>query len=356
MSKPKKPHAKKSAQAATAPNVKSINLALQGGGAQGAFTWGVLDKLLTYDNLEFESITATSAGAMNAVVIAQGLLTGGREHARNLLHGFWHKVSTAASMLPFKPSMVEKIMGAGNDLGFSPSFIALDYMMRLFSPYQLNLFDINPLRSIVEETVDFDLIRKNKKIKLFVNATNVRTGKNKVFKTEELTLDMIMASACLPFIFKTVYIDGEPYWDGSYSGNPPIYPLIYNAISHDVVFVQINPLIVEEVPTNASDIMNRINEISGNTFLMGEMRAIAFVKRLIDEGKLPAKDYKNMRVHMIEAQEILSSLRPSSKLNADWTFLAHLNNIGQQAAEDWMKNHYNALGKTGTVDVRKAFL
>lgn len=355
MSKTK--HKLKPAKAApkTSDSVKRINLALQGGGAQGAFTWGVLDKLLTYDNLEIESITATSAGAMNAVVIAQGLLEGGRERARNLLHGFWHKVSTAASMLPFKPTMVEKIMGAG-DIGFSPSFIALDYMMRMFSPYQLNLFDINPLRSIVDETVDFAALRKNKQIKLFVNATNVRTGKPKVFKTEEMTLDMIMASACLPFIFKTVYIDGEPYWDGSYSGNPPLYPLIYHADSQDVVFVQINPLVVDDVPTSASDIMNRINEISGNTFLMGEMRAIAFVKRLIDEGKLPAKDYKNMRIHMIEAQEIMAPLKASSKLNADWTFITHLHDIGEQAAEDWMKKNFAAIGKHGTVDVRKEFL
>jgi NTE family protein len=355
MSKPQKKTAAKTTAGKTA-GPRSINLALQGGGAQGAFTWGVLDKLLTYDALHIESITATSAGAMNAVVVAQGLIEGDGDHARKLLTEFWRKVSTAASMLPFKPTMVEKMMGAGGDIGFSPSFIALDYMMRLFSPYQLNLFDINPLRSIVEETVDFEAIRKNKKIRLFVNATNVRTGKNKVFKTEEMTLDMVMASACLPFIFKTVYIDGEPYWDGSYSGNPPIYPLIYHAESQDVVFVQINPLHVEEIPTNASDIMNRINEISGNTFLMGEMRAIAFVKRLIDEGKLPAKDYKNMRIHMIEAEEIMSSLKPSSKLNADWTFLSHLHNIGTQAAEDWVEKNYDKLGKEGTIDVRKEFL
>lgn len=333
---------------------KPINLALQGGGTQGAFTWGVLDKLLEDERVTIESISATSAGAMNAVVMAHGLATGGRDAARRDLGEFWRKVSVASGLTPFSTGgFFERMMG-GYENAFTP-FAAMDAMTRMFSPYQLNLLDINPLRDILDEVVDFAALRAGNKIKLFINATHVRTGKIKVFEGKELTLEMVMASACLPYLFKTVWVEGEPYWDGGYSGNPAIYPLIYKGQSQDVVIVQINPLRVEEVPTTANDILDRINEISFNATLNREMRAIAFVSKLKAQGALD-DHYKNMRVHMIDAQEILGNLGRMSKMNADWAFLRYLFEAGAQAATDWLDANYKELGQKSTVDIRELYL
>ncbi len=333
---------------------KPINLALQGGGSQGAFTWGVLDQLLLDERVYIESISATSAGAMNAAVVAYGLTKGGREEARRLLRDFWRKVSVASSLLPFKATFFDRMVN-GFDMSYSPPFMAMDALTRMFSPYQLNVMDLNPLREILHEIVDFEVLRGCDKLKLFVNATHVRSGKIRVFETRELTLDMVMASACLPFIFKTVWVDGEPYWDGGYSGNPAIYPLIYGATSHDVVIVQINPLNVEEVPTNANEILDRINEISFNATLIREMRAIAFVSKLKNQGRLD-EDYKKMHMHMIESQEILGNLGRMSKMNADWDFLQYLYEAGVQAAQDWLDKNYKDLGKKSTIDIGEIYL
>lgn len=334
---------------------KPINLALQGGGAHGAFTWGVLDQLLLDERVSFHAITATSAGAMNAVVLASGLLEGGIPKARESLKNFWRKVSIAAQLLPVRPSGFDKWLGDVK-LNFSPAFIGLDMITRMFSPSQFNLFDINPLRSIVEEVVDFERIRANKELRIFLNATNVRTGKIKVFETKELTLDTVMASACLPMLYKTVIIDGEPYWDGGYSGNPALFPLIYQAKVLDVVLIEVNPLVIEDVPTRAADIMDRINEISFNSNLMGEMRAIEFVARLLDSGKLKDPDYKRMRMHKIEAAELMATMGQASKLNADWDFLVHLHDIGAQTAADWLEQSYDTIGVDSSIDVRDVFL
>lgn len=339
----------------TTTKTKSINLALQGGGAHGAFTWGVLDRLLEEERITIEAITGTSAGGINASVVAYGLIKGGRQKARELLAEFWRKVSISAAMSPLQPTIVDKMLGNVR-LDFSPSFLALDFITRMFSPYQFNLFDLNPLRDILAETVDFDVIRKNKQIKLFVNATHVKSGKVRIFKTSELSLDAVMASACLPFLFKTVEVEGEPYWDGGYTGNPSIFPLFYHCTCADVVLVQINPLYVEDVPTQAADILDRVNEISFNAGLMGEMRAIDFVHKLLAENHVSDKHYKNVLVHLIEAQELMGALGPSSKLNADWTFLQHLHDIGRQAANDWLAKNYEDLGVRGTVDLHSMFL
>ena len=350
--------AKHSKETPKQPVCKKINLALQGGGAQGAFTWGVLDRLLAEPGIEIDAMTGTSAGAVNGVVMAYGMLRGGREDARQLLHDLWRKVSrsTANPLLPSGTTSFFDKMFSSAGFGSSPSSVALDYMTRILSPYQFNLFDINPLRDIIDELVDFEAIRKSSKIRLFVNATNVRTGKIKVFDTKEMTLDMVLASACLPFIFKTVEIDGEPYWDGGYSGNPAIYPLIYKAGCLDVVIVQINPLYVEDVPRSAAGILDRVNEISFNSNLMREMRAIAFVTKLIDDGHLTNDEYKKMHVHMIEAQEITTGLGYASKMNTDWDFLTHLRDIGIQAASDWLKTNYDKIGVDSSIDIRKMFL
>ena len=334
---------------------KKIQLALQGGGAQGAFTWGVLDQILLDERVKIEAISGTSAGAMNAVVMAYGLTVGGRDEARRLLRAFWRKVSVAASLLPFHPSVFDR-MTSGYDIRHSPSFMMMDTMTRIFSPYQFNMLDFNPLREILEELVDFEVLRKNcTKIKLFINATHVRTGKIKVWETEELTIEKVMASACLPHIFKTVWVDGEPYWDGGYSGNPAIFPLIYGAESQDVVIVQINPLNLEEVPTTPNDILDRVNEISFNSALMREMRAIAFVSKLKETGKLNS-NYKNMRIHIIDAEEILSGLGRMSKLNADWDFFNYLFDTGIQATQDWLEENYDKIGEESSINIKEVYL
>lgn len=342
------------AKAAPTKN-KTINLALQGGGSHGAFTWGVLDRLLEDERITIEAITCTSAGAMNGSLLSYGLITGGREKARELLSEFWRKISISAAMSPLQPTIMDKMLGNVR-LDFSPSFLALDFITRMFSPYQFNLFDINPLREILSEMVDFEAICNNKQIKLFVNATQVKTGKVRVFKTPELSLDVVMASACLPFMFKAVEVEGEPYWDGGYTGNPSVYPLFYHCTCADVVLVQINPLFVEEVPTHAADILDRVNEISFNAGLMAEMRAINFVHKLLAKNRVSENEYKNVLVHQIEAQELMGAMGASSKLNADWMFLQHLRDIGKQAASDWLAAHYDDIGQRSSVDLGALFL
>jgi len=240
-SKAKGPVQKKpSAKCAKTDEPKQVNLALQGGGSHGAFTWGVLDRLLEDERIDIEAISGTSAGAMNASVLAYGLLKGGRSQARAMLGEFWQRVSQAAAMSMLQPTFYDRMTGTHN-MGYSPGFYAMDWFTRTLSPYQYNPFDLNPLRDILDDMVDFEAIRKNKEIKLFINATNVLTGKIKVFKTAELTRDMVMASACLPHMFQTVIVDEQPYWDGGYSGNPAIFPLFYHCASNDIIIVQIKP-------------------------------------------------------------------------------------------------------------------
>lgn len=337
-----------------ANETKLVNLALQGGGSQGAFTWGVLDQILLDERVYIEAISATSAGAINAVLTAYGLMKEGRDGARQILHDFWRRVSIAAGVSPFQPSPFDRFLRR-YDLAYSPSFMAMEYLTRMFSPHELNLLDYNPLREILREMVDFDALKSCNEINLFINATHVKTGKIRVFTKEEISLDVVMASACLPHLFKTVYIDGEPYWDGGYSGNPAIYPLIYNCKSQDVILVQINPLNVEEVPTGASDILDRLNEITFNATLMREMRAISFVSKLKKQGKL-GEGYKDMHIHMIDANDIIGELGRLSKFNADWGFIQYLRETGEQAASDWLDTNYDKIGKGSSVDIEETFL
>lgn len=334
---------------------KPINLALQGGGAHGAFTWGALDRILEDDRLQIEAITGTSAGAMNGTVAAYGLLTGGPEKAREMLRDFWYKISLAASFSPLQPTVFDKFMGTFN-VDSSPNFFAMDFFTRVFSPYQYNFLDLNPLKAIVHELIDFETIRKSKSVKLFVNATHVRTGKLTIFRTEDMTIDMLMASACLPFLFKTVYVNGEPYWDGGYSGNPALHPLFYECHAPDVVIVQINPLNVDAVPTSATEILDRVNEISFNSNLLREMRAIQFVKKLLDEHRVPEQRYKDVHVHLVEAEAMMSDIGTASKFNADWDFLQYLKGVGYQAASDWLDNHYDCIGNKSSVDIKERYL
>ncbi len=336
--------------------VKTIGLALQGGGSHGAFTWGILDRLLEDKRIEIEGISATSAGAMNAACLAYGMATGGPEEARRVLAAFWNRVAAAAALSPLQPNWFDRV--ARNwGLEWSPAFIGLDFVTRLFSPYEFNPLNLNPLRAALEQTIDFEELQKpTAPVRLFLSATNVRTGKVKVFERAEICADAVLASACLPFMFQAIEIDGEHYWDGGYMGNPAIFPLIYGCESRDIVVVHINPIERPEIPRTARDILNRVKEISFNSSLMREMRAINFVTELIETGQLTRPDMKRMLIHAIAADDVMTRLGVSSKLNADRAFLAWLRDQGRRRAEIWLGSNFDHLGERSTVDIRSRYL
>ncbi len=340
----------------SAPAIKTINLALQGGGAHGAFTWGVLDRLLEEERIRFEGISATSAGAMNAVVVAYGIAEGGREGGKRALAQFWRRVAHASSLGPLQPSAIDRWFG-NHALDSSPVFVLFDLVTRILSPYQFNPLNYNPLRDVLERTVDFDRLRDAScPVKLFLSATNVRTGKIKVFDNKAMGADAVLASGCLPFLFQAVEIDGEHYWDGGYMGNPALYPLIYHCYSTDVVIVHINPMERKELPTTGTAILNRINEISFNSSLMREMRAINFVTRLVDEEHCSRDSLKRMLIHAISADDVMGGLSVASKLNADWEFLTHLRDTGRARADAWLHASFERLGRDSTIDIRERYL
>ena len=342
--------------AGSSPDLKSVNLALQGGGAHGAFAWGVLDRLLEDERIAFDGISATSAGAMNATVLAYGLAAGGREGAKKALASFWRRIAHIASTGPLQPTLLDRLTG-NRSLENSPAFMLFDLLTRLLSPYQLNPFNYNPLRQALIDTVDFEALRMaHCPVKLFLSATNVRTGKIKVFGNDEIGPDAVLASGCLPFIFQAVEIEGEHYWDGGYMGNPAIFPLIYSCASRDVVIVHINPMERATLPKTASDILNRINEISFNSSLMREMRAIAFVTRLIEDGKVNDNGMKHMLIHGIMADDVMGQLSVASKLNADWEHLMSLHEVGRERAAAWLAANFDKLGKEASIDIRERYL
>jgi len=345
------------ARTATADSpLKTVNLALQGGGAHGAFAWGVLDRIIEDGRIEFEGISATSAGAMNAAVLAYGWTQGGRDGAREALASFWRAVSEAGSQYsPYKTMPWAAHLGDFS-LDNSPGYLLMDMATRLFSPYQLNPWNFNPLRDVLEKHVDFAAMREHSAIKLFLAATNVETCKVRIFQCSDITADAVLASACLPFMFQAVEIDGEFYWDGGYVGNPAIYPLIYHCDSRDVVIVHLNPIVRRGCPRTAAEIMNRLNEVSFNSSLMREMRAIAFVTSLIERGKLSQDEAKMMLVHSIRADEEMVHHGVSSKLNSEWTFLSHLRDKGRAHAERWLESHFADIGTRSSVDIRGEFL
>ena len=334
---------------------KKISLGLQGGGAHGAFTWGVLDRLFEDGRLDIEGIVGTSAGAMNAAVAASGLRQGGKEGAREQLSAFWQATSKAAKFSPIQPSPLDQWLSSGN-LDFSPSWHLFDSLSRVVSPYQSNPLNINPLRDILANILDVDGIRAEDTIKLFLCATNVRSGKIKVFQGNELSVDAVLASACLPFLYQAIEIDGEHYWDGGYMGNPPIFPLIYNTDCQDVLIIQINPINVPDVPKTAQAIFDRINTLSFNSSLMREMRAIDFVTKLIDEEKLDPRTYKRLNIHAIDAEAEMACLSVSSKLNADAGFLRELFDLGRDRASTWLDTCFEKVGVESSVDIEARFL
>ena len=333
---------------------KSVNLALQGGGSHGAFTWGVLDYFMEDERVSVGGISGTSAGAMNAVVLAQGYMDGGADGARESLAQFWRKVAHMGRFSPIKRSPLSVLTGSW-DMGYSPVNTMLDLFSRVASPYDINPLNINPLRELVEATIDFEKVRACSVLRLFIAATNVHSGKIKVFERPELTADMILASACLPFLYHAVEIYGVPYWDGGYVGNPPLYPLYHSTKSKDILVIQINPVQRNETPKTALDIQNRVNEISFNSSLLRELRGIEFVHRLLKENKLDRDHYADILVHRIEATEQLNPLSASSKMNSEWEFLTYLRDIGRESARVFLDQHHASLGVKSTLDLRDEF-
>ena len=333
---------------------KLMDLALQGGGSHGALTWGVLDRILEDERIEIPALSGTSAGAMNAVVFADGLHKGGRDGARQALHDFWKAVSDRARFSPIQRSLWDRLTG-NYSLETSPSYHFFEMMTRFFAPSQFNPFDLNPLRDLLEATIDFDAVNACTKSKVFVTATNVRTGRGRIFRQGELSVDTIMASACLPFMFKAVEIGGEAYWDGGYIGNPALYPLVDDPTCRDIVIVQINPMRRDEVPTTARAIMNRVNEISFNSALVKELRAIHLLHQLIEMEGLETERYRDVRLHIIHTADEVQNLEASSKLNAEWEYLTYLFERGRGWAEAWLNDHFDDLGERSTIDLDDLF-
>jgi NTE family protein len=325
-----------------------VDLALQGGGSHGAFTWGVLDRLLEERWLKIEAISGTSAGAMNGAVLVSGFMQGGAEGARAALDAYWCRVSEAARFSPIQRSPLDRLMNRWT-LDTCPAYLAMDLMSRVVSPYSLNPFGFNPISEILCQSIDFAHLGEAS-IKLFITATNVHTGRGRVFRNKEITPEVLLASACLPTLFQAIEIDGEAYWDGGYVGNPTITPLVRESEATDVILVQINPRERRETPRTATEILNRLNEISFNSPLMKELRMIALLRQAADPGSGEGARWARMRTHRIITDR-LAEFGASSKLNAEHAFLTMLKEEGRRCGEAFLLEHGDALGERSTADI-----
>jgi NTE family protein len=329
---------------------KPINLALQGGGAHGAFTWGVLDQLLEDGRIEIEGISGASAGALNAVMLADGLTRGGPDEARQRLADFWRAVSHDGHLPDLQRSVVERLFP------FLPrENLWLGAMSRMLSPYDLNPLNINPLRELIERFVDFEAIRGDRGLELFISATNVQSGELRVFTRPEITPEVVMASAALPLLFRAVEIDGVPYWDGGYSGNPAVIPFLRATATEDVLIVQINPRERRKVPTRQREIVSRVNEINFNASLLSELRGVAFVNRLIDEGRLPRGmrqgEFRRLKLHRIVMEELSDTPSTPDTLKTDYEYFETLRKLGQRATRRFLDAHFDDIGRRSTIDL-----
>ncbi len=337
------------------PKIKHVGVALQGGGAHGAFTWGVLDRLLEEEALVADAMCGTSAGAVNAVVCAYGLHVGGPQKAKELLESLWKKIALSGSYL-FKPGFFDQTFGNGNIYN-SPGYMWFNALTQVMSPYNFNPFNFNPLKDILLEHIDFEELHRYNKKKLFICATNVKTNRAKIFSNKEITVDTVLASACLPFLFQAVEIKGEYYWDGGYMGNPPIFPLITNTNLNDIVLIKINSININSVPTTARDIADRVNEISFNSSLINEMKLIHYRNELLRNGILKSDNKLNREifVHTISGYDALSQLSYSSKMNTSWEFLLALKEKGRETATNWLNGDFKEVGLKSTFDVEEHF-
>ncbi len=325
-----------------------IDLALQGGGAHGAFTWGVLDRLLDESRFEIEGISGTSAGAMNAAVLACGLARGDRSQAQALLGDFWRQVSDAARFSPLQRSPVDRWLGNWT-LDNNPLFVMMDLGARLVSPYDFGSIAGNPLKKILDEVIDFPCLAQGP-VKLFITATNVHTGQGRVFRRDEISTQVLLASACLPTLYQAVEIDGVPYWDGGFAGNPTMTPLVRECESNDTILVQINPVVRKSTPRSAREIASRVNEISFNATLLKELRMMALLRQVVDPGNAEARLWQAMRMHRISS-ELMVELGHSSKLNAEWDFLRMLRDAGRESADRFLADHGDDIGQRCTFDL-----
>jgi NTE family protein len=325
-----------------------VDLALQGGGSHGAFTWGVLDRLIEEPWLKIEAISGTSAGAMNAALVADGWTQGGAEGARAALEAYWRRVSQAAAFSPLQRSPLDRMMGRWT-LDTSPAYIAMDLMARVVSPYDLNPLGLNPLRAVLAESIDFERLARAP-IRLFITATSVRTGRGRIFRNKEITADVLLASACLPTMFHAVEIDGEPFWDGGYAGNPTLTPLVRESDACDTILVQINPRERLEPPRTANEILNRLNEISFNSPLMKELRMMALLRQVADPGHGEGARWAKMRTHRIMT-DALAEFGASSKMNAEWAFVSMLKEEGRKSADAFLHAHGEDIGKQSSADL-----
>ena len=325
-----------------------VDLALQGGGSHGAFTWGVLDRLIEEPWLKIEAISGTSAGAMNAALVADGWTQGGAEGARAALEAYWRRVSQAAAFSPLQRSPLDRMMGRWT-LDTSPAYIAMDLMARVVSPYDLNPLGLNPLRAVLAESIDFERLARAP-IRLFITATSVRTGRGRIFRNKEITADVLLASACLPTMFHAIAIDGEPFWDGGYAGNPTLTPLVRESDACDTILVQINPRERLEPPRTANEILNRLNEISFNSPLMKELRMMALLRQVADPGHGEGARWAKMRTHRIMT-DALAEFGASSKMNAEWAFVSMLKEEGRKSADAFLHAHGEDIGKQSSADL-----
>ncbi len=334
---------------------RKLNLALQGGGSHGAFTWGVLDRLLEDERIEFEGVSGTSAGAVNALIMASGLAKGGRAEARLALEKFWMAVGDQQITNPIRRNPLDVMFGRfGFDLSWSYHLFAS--FTHLVSPYQWNPLNLNPLRDLIAKHIDFEAVRSFKDLKIFVSATSIETGHIRVFRREEMTEAALLASTALPLMFHAVEVDGQHYWDGGFVGNPALFPLFYECQSQDIVIVQINPLKREAVPKSVFEIQDRMSEISFNASLASELRAVHFVNRLIQKGALDQERYHPVLIHMIESEEEMRKLGSATKLLIEPKFLKHLFDMGRVAADNWLQNSLKSVGVESSVDIRARFL
>jgi NTE family protein len=333
---------------------KRINVALQGGGAHGAFTWGVLDHLLEDGRLGIEGLSGTSAGAVNAVMLADGLRRGGAAEARKRLADFWHAASLGGDLPPLQRAVFNRLFSLLPDTT-APTFDWLSAWSRFLSPYDVNPLNINPLKDLIERFVDFEGLRTDPR-PLFIAATNVQTGRLHVFPHEKISAEAVMASACLPAVFRAVEIDGVSYWDGGYLGNPVLFPFFRATETEDVLVVQINPLLRKKVPTSAREIMARVNEITFNSSLMAELRAIEFVERLIEQKRVPhgtgPNEYRKIRVHRVVLEGLGEHLSSASRLRNDLESFELLRKLGRRAARRFLDAHYDDIGVRSSVDLK----
>lgn len=333
-----------------APQKKKISCALQGGGSHGAFTWGVMDRLLEDHRFTFDGLSGMSASGMNAIAIVQGLIRGGSEQARKELTLFWEKISAWGKNSPLKPGAMDKMQGKYT-MSHSPGFMMFDVMTKLYSPYQLNPSNINPLREIIENLFDFKAIREFKESRAYLCATHVFSGKIRVFESKELNPECVLASACVPFLHQAVAVDGDYYWDGGLMGNPILSPLIDHCTATDIVVIQLNPTHRDYLPTTSRDISDRLNEITSNASLLRDMRSIELISNLVDEGLVAHRKMKRVYLHLIRNEAIFQDLGFSSKLNTDWDFLSHLFTAGREAADQWIRTHYDDVGVRTTANL-----